>query len=78
MEELNKIDSNFNLLFYEDLFSDKAKSTERSVQTKKFNENLDKKIDGFLTYVTPYVPIRSSIKCIEWLIYRYLMFNIYI
>lgn len=53
------------------LFNEVAKHTERSMLTKQENAELDKNIGKFIRCATPYFLLRSTHKCLEWLIYRF-------
>uniref|UniRef100_H2Y6G6 HEAT repeat-containing protein 1 n=1 Tax=Ciona savignyi TaxID=51511 RepID=H2Y6G6_CIOSA len=71
LEELCLLDARFREYFYEDLFSPKAKDTERTTQSKEINQQLNHSIQHFLIRVSPYFLLKPATKCIEWLIYRF-------
>ncbi|XP_036611135.1 HEAT repeat-containing protein 1 isoform X1 [Trichosurus vulpecula] len=70
LEELIGIDSSFQK-FESTLFSQLAKSLERSVQTKAVNKQLDENISLFLIHLSPYFMLKPAQKCLEWLIHRF-------
>lgn len=53
------------------LFDETAKHTERSMLTKEQNDELDRNIGKFVRRMVPYFSLRSTHKCIEWLVYRF-------
>ena len=67
------LDSSFHELYYDQLFSEVAADTERSVKSKEYNDQLDSAIDSFLLRLSPYFLLRPAQKCIEWLLYRYVL-----
>lgn len=57
---------------YEDtLFSDAAKSKDRTLQTAEANAELDRAIEGFLALLGPYLLEETTGKIIEWLVRRF-------
>ncbi|XP_038616880.1 HEAT repeat-containing protein 1 [Tachyglossus aculeatus] len=70
IEELVGIDSSFEQ-FEATLFSEVAKSLERSVQTQAVNTQLDETIGLFLIHLSPYFMLKPAQKCLEWLIHRF-------
>uniref|UniRef100_A0A667HQ23 HEAT repeat-containing protein 1 n=1 Tax=Lynx canadensis TaxID=61383 RepID=A0A667HQ23_LYNCA len=70
LEELLGIDPSFEQ-FEAPLFSQLAKTLERSVQTKAVNKELDENISLFLIHLSPYFLLKPAQKCLEWLIYRF-------
>ncbi|XP_073912916.1 HEAT repeat-containing protein 1 isoform X2 [Castor canadensis] len=70
LEELLGIDPAFEQ-FEAPLFSQLAKTLERSVQTKAVNKQLDENISLFLTHLSPYFLLKPAQKCLEWLIHRF-------
>uniref|UniRef100_A0A2K6FIH7 HEAT repeat-containing protein 1 n=1 Tax=Propithecus coquereli TaxID=379532 RepID=A0A2K6FIH7_PROCO len=70
LEELLGIDPSFEQ-FEAPLFSQLAKTLERSVQTKKVNKQLDENISLFLIHLSPYFLLKPAQKCLEWLIRRF-------
>uniref|UniRef100_A0A5F8GH43 HEAT repeat-containing protein 1 n=1 Tax=Monodelphis domestica TaxID=13616 RepID=A0A5F8GH43_MONDO len=70
LEELTGIDPSFQK-FESTLFSQLAKSLERSVQTKAVNKQLDENISLFLIHLSPYFMLKPAQKCLEWLIHRF-------
>ncbi|XP_007527955.1 HEAT repeat-containing protein 1 isoform X2 [Erinaceus europaeus] len=69
-EELLGIDPSFEQ-FEAPLFSQLAKTLERSVQTKAVNKQLDENISLFLIHLSPYFLLKPAQKCLEWLIHRF-------
>lgn len=69
LEELLGIDPSFEQ-FEAPLFSQLAKTLERSVQTKAVNKQLDENISLFLIHLSPYFLLKPAQKCLEWLIHR--------
>uniref|UniRef100_A0A8C6E6N7 HEAT repeat-containing protein 1 n=1 Tax=Moschus moschiferus TaxID=68415 RepID=A0A8C6E6N7_MOSMO len=70
LEELLGIDPSFEQ-FEAPLFSQLAKTLERSVQTKAVNKQLDESISLFLIHLSPYFLLKPAQKCLEWLIHRF-------
>ncbi|XP_028625749.1 HEAT repeat-containing protein 1 [Grammomys surdaster] len=70
LEELLGIDPAFEQ-FEAPLFSQLAKTLERSVQTKAVNKQLDENISSFLLHLSPYFLLKPAQKCLEWLIHRF-------
>ncbi|KAM4828879.1 HEAT repeat-containing protein 1 [Thomomys bottae] len=70
LEELLGIDPAFEQ-FEAPLFSQLAKTLERSVQTKAVNKQLDANISLFLIHMSPYFLLKPAQKCLEWLIHRF-------
>ncbi|XP_058525366.1 HEAT repeat-containing protein 1 isoform X2 [Ochotona princeps] len=70
LEELLGIDPTFEQ-FEAPLFSQLAKTLERSVQTKAVNKQLDEHISLFLIHLSPYFLLKPAQKCLEWLIHRF-------
>ncbi|KAF3823874.1 hypothetical protein GH733_006878 [Mirounga leonina] len=70
LEELLGIDPSFEQ-FEASLFSQLAKTLERSVQTKAVNKQLDENISLFLIHLSPYFLLKPAQKCLEWLIHRF-------
>lgn len=70
LEELLGIDPSFEQ-FEAPLFSQLAKTLERSVQTKAVNRQLDENISSFLIHLSPYFLLKPAQKCLEWLIHRF-------
>ncbi|XP_005071842.1 HEAT repeat-containing protein 1 [Mesocricetus auratus] len=70
LEELLGIDPAFEQ-FEAPLFSQLAKTLERSVQTKAVNKQLDENISLFLIHLSPYFLLKPAQKCLEWLIHRF-------
>uniref|UniRef100_A0A8C0PXP5 HEAT repeat-containing protein 1 n=2 Tax=Canis lupus familiaris TaxID=9615 RepID=A0A8C0PXP5_CANLF len=70
LEELLGIDPSFEQ-FEAPLFSQLAKTLERSVQTKAVNRQLDENISLFLIHLSPYFLLKPAQKCLEWLIHRF-------
>ncbi|XP_005320409.2 HEAT repeat-containing protein 1 [Ictidomys tridecemlineatus] len=70
LEELLGIDPAFEQ-FEAPLFSQLAKTLERSVQTKAVNKQLDENISLFLIHLSPYFLLKPAHKCLEWLIHRF-------
>uniref|UniRef100_A0AAV2LAY3 HEAT repeat-containing protein 1 n=1 Tax=Knipowitschia caucasica TaxID=637954 RepID=A0AAV2LAY3_KNICA len=57
--------------FHSSLFSSSSQTLERSVQSREINAQLDRDIHLFLRLLSPYLLLRPSLKCLEWLIHRY-------
>lgn len=57
--------------FEETLFARSSMSLERSVQTSKTNELLDRGVEKFLILVSPYFLLNAAHKALEWLIHRF-------
>ncbi|ODM95754.1 HEAT repeat-containing protein 1, partial [Orchesella cincta] len=53
------------------LFSDAYKQFERAVEDAAVNEQLDQTVDKFLITLSPYLMLKASLKCMEWLVYRF-------
>ncbi|XP_036775218.2 HEAT repeat-containing protein 1 isoform X2 [Manis pentadactyla] len=70
LEELLGIDPSFEQ-FEAPLFSQLAKTLERSVQTKAVNKELNENISLFLIHLSPYFLLKPAQKCLEWLIHRF-------
>ncbi|XP_031436234.1 HEAT repeat-containing protein 1 [Clupea harengus] len=70
LEELLGIEPAFEE-FLDTLFSNASMNLERSVQSKEVNKKLDRDIDLFLTRLSPYLLLKPSLKCIEWLLHRF-------
>eukprot|EP00795_Rhopilema_esculentum_P004548 gene4548-20800_t len=70
LEELQNIDPEF-LKFEKTLFSETAKSIERTQQPKEFNDRLDKKLSEFLVCVSPYILTKPAQQALEWLVRRF-------
>ncbi len=70
LAELENIDADFNK-FEKFLFSENVKNLERTQQPAEFNEKLDRKIEEFLAYLTPYFLVKPAQKALEWLIRRF-------
>eukprot|EP00794_Sanderia_malayensis_P007770 gene7770-8616_t len=70
LAELENIDSDF-AKFEKFLFSDSVKSLERTQQPGEFNSKLDRKVEEFLAYLSPYFLIKPAQKTLEWLIRRF-------
>uniref|UniRef100_A0A8C5VQD2 HEAT repeat-containing protein 1 n=1 Tax=Microcebus murinus TaxID=30608 RepID=A0A8C5VQD2_MICMU len=70
LEELLGIDPSFEQ-FEAPLFSQLAKTLERSVQSKEVNKQLDENISLFLIHLSPYFLLKPAQKCLEWLIRRF-------
>ncbi|XP_040092233.1 HEAT repeat-containing protein 1-like isoform X1 [Oryx dammah] len=70
LEELLGIDPSFEQ-FEAPLFSQLAKTLERSVQTKAVNKQLDENISLFLIHLSPYFLLKPAQKCLEWLVHRF-------
>ncbi|XP_002760928.4 HEAT repeat-containing protein 1 [Callithrix jacchus] len=70
LEELLGLDPSFEQ-FEAPLFSQLAKTLERSVQTKAVNKQLDESISLFLIHLSPYFLLKPAQKCLEWLIHRF-------
>ncbi|KAK2499157.1 hypothetical protein MC885_011626 [Smutsia gigantea] len=70
LEELLGIDPSFEQ-FEAPLFSQLAKTLQRSVQTKAVNKELDENISLFLIHLSPYFLLKPAQKCLEWLIHRF-------
>ncbi|XP_008571640.1 PREDICTED: HEAT repeat-containing protein 1 [Galeopterus variegatus] len=70
LEELLAIDPSFEQ-FEAPLFSQLAKTLERSVQTKAVNKQLDENLSLFLIHLSPYFLLKPAQKCLEWLIHRF-------
>ncbi|XP_062938968.1 HEAT repeat-containing protein 1 isoform X2 [Cynocephalus volans] len=70
LEELLGIDPSFEQ-FEALLFSQLAKTLERSVQTKAVNKKLDENLSLFLIHLSPYFLLKPAQKCLEWLIHRF-------
>ncbi|XP_062066669.1 HEAT repeat-containing protein 1 [Lepus europaeus] len=70
LEELLGIDPSFEQ-FEAPLFSQLAKTLERSIQTKAVNRQLDENISSFLIHLSPYFLLKPAQKCLEWLIHRF-------
>jgi U3 small nucleolar RNA-associated protein 10 len=71
LNELISINPALFLPFEESvLFSEEAKRIERVVEDAEFNARLDGVINEFLIALYPYMMIKASLKCMEWLVYR--------
>ncbi len=70
LNELQNIDQGF-ARFEKMLFSKDVKSIERSLLPDEFNKKLDKKINEYLAYLSPYFLIKPAQKTMEWLIRRF-------
>ncbi|XP_004372851.1 HEAT repeat-containing protein 1 isoform X1 [Trichechus manatus latirostris] len=70
LEELLGLNPSFEQ-FEAPLFSQLAKTLERSVQTKAVNKQLDENISLFLIHLSPYFLLKPAQKCLEWLIHRF-------
>ena len=70
-QELIKLETPLHDLFYDQLFSEVAADTERSVKSQEYNDELNSTIDHFLLHLSPYFLLRPAQKCIEWLLHRY-------
>ncbi|CAL8131520.1 unnamed protein product [Orchesella dallaii] len=53
------------------LFSNAFKHFERAVEDAATNDQVDKLVDKFLITLSPYLMIKASLKCMEWLVYRF-------
>lgn len=53
------------------LFSEHAKHFERSVEDAETNKKVDEVIEKFLITLSPYMMLKASLKCLEWLVHRY-------
>ncbi|KAJ3530221.1 hypothetical protein NM688_g7742 [Phlebia brevispora] len=58
-------------LYEEALFSDAAKTRDRTLQTADANAELDRTIEAFLTLLGPYILEATTGKVIEWLVRRF-------
>ena len=68
--QLTSLDS--SLLPFEDkLFSDYAKSTDRTLLSSEANAELDESIDACLSLLGPYLMETPTGKVIEWLVKRF-------
>ncbi|EDO34893.1 predicted protein [Nematostella vectensis] len=70
LDELELIEAGFKN-YEETLFNEVFKKTERSIQSKEFNERLNLQIAKFLKLLSPYFLLKPAQKCLEWLIRRY-------
>ncbi|XP_022904359.2 HEAT repeat-containing protein 1 [Onthophagus taurus] len=70
LEELIKRNSIFEE-FRNNLFHETYKNFERSVHDTSMNEKLDKNIQKFFLYLSPYFVLKDACMALEWLIYRY-------
>ena len=70
LEELKAIEPSF-ANFESTLFSESSKSIQRTLQTKEFNEKLDKQISKLLSCLSPYILLKPAQKILEWLIRRF-------
>jgi hypothetical protein len=52
------------------LFDAEAKEFERIVADKETNDKLDEEIEEFLICISPYLMLKSPLKCLEWLVNR--------
>ena len=53
------------------LFSDQARSTDRTLLSTELNEQLNKNIAGFLSLLGPYLLETPTNKVLEWLVRRF-------
>ena len=70
LDELKAIEPSFGK-FQITLFSESSKSLERTLETKKVNERLDKQISKLLLCLSPYILLKPAQKVLEWLIRRF-------
>jgi U3 small nucleolar RNA-associated protein 10 len=68
--QLRRLDPAFDA-FEETLFSDRAKATDRTMQTKDANEELDKVVWEFLEALGPWVLEAPAGKVLEYLVRRF-------
>lgn len=64
--ELIRLDPNF-LRFDTTLFGIKMRTMDRFLETEKVNEELNKLIHDFLCTLSPYIMLKASQKCLEYL-----------
>lgn len=57
--------------FEDDLFSEEAKETDRTLLTKERITELDEKIEEFLWMLGPYLMEPPTAKILEWLVRRF-------
>lgn len=57
--------------FEDELFSEKARRTDRMMLTKKENEDLDETLGRCLRRLGKWIGIMAGGKCIEWLVRRF-------
>lgn len=57
--------------FEDDLFSEQAKGTDRTLLTKEMITELDEKIEEFLWVLGPYLMEPPTAKILEWLVRRF-------
>ena len=70
LRSLVAIDQRF-ASYQESLFSQTARHYDRAFKTAEENVQLDKEIDSFLVCLQPYVLLKASVKCLEWLVRRF-------
>ncbi|CCG82051.1 U3 small nucleolar RNA-associated protein 10 [Taphrina deformans PYCC 5710] len=57
--------------FSRTIFAEESRTVDRYTQTKEENKSLDKNISAFIRAVAPFFLLRSTHKCLEWLIRRF-------
>ncbi|TFK37695.1 hypothetical protein BDQ12DRAFT_685121 [Crucibulum laeve] len=68
--QLAALDSSLRL-FEDSLFSEQAKSTDRTLLSGEANEELDKAVEGLLALLGPYLMDAPTGKVLEWLVRRF-------
>lgn len=69
MKELSKLEPRLQE-FENLLFSEAAKSLQRSVQTAEVNKKLDGHIRRFLLLLSPHLLLKPALSALEWLVQR--------
>lgn len=77
-EELLSLDPGMEV-FEDDLFSEKAKRTDRMMLSQEENDALDRVLGRCLRRLGKWVGVMAGGKCIEWLVRRFrLVFSLYL
>jgi len=72
LNELISINSDLFTRFGETIiFTESSKKLERAVEDSEVNRKLDAVIHEFLMAISPYLMVKASLKCMEWLVHRY-------
>lgn len=60
------------------IFAESSKKYERVVEDNEANEKLNEIINKFLLALHPYIMMKASLKCLEWLVHRYFLEDFFI